>query len=61
MVIVRRSRAVERFVGYGSVSADRTSIIRAELAAVVVERVNDIKSGCAVRAAEVVIRLDDVQ
>lgn len=52
---------VERFVGYGSARAIHRAEIAAELAATVVERVDDIREGSVVSDGQVLFRLDDRQ
>lgn len=60
-MVVRADDVVEHFVGYGTARAFRSANIAAEVAATVVERVNDIRAGSAVARGQVLIRLDDRQ
>jgi len=59
VAVVQRRDAVEELIGYGAVRADRTSELKAEVSAVVVERVGDVKVGLHVSEGQLLIRLDD--
>lgn len=50
---------VEPLIGYGTVEADRRASLKAEVAAVVRQRVADVRAGSAVQAGQVLVRLDD--
>lgn len=52
---------LEWITGYGTVDADVRAALRAEVAAPVVELVNDIESGDWVQSDQVLVRLDDRQ
>jgi multidrug resistance efflux pump len=58
-VIVHREDVTEWLVGYGSALPDRSANLAAEVAATVVERVNDLEAGSTVQEGEPLIRLDD--
>jgi len=51
--------ARETLHGYGTVRPDQQAMLRAEIAAPVLQRVNDLESGDAVREGDLLLRLDD--
>lgn len=61
VALAERRDAIEELTGYGSVRADRTSPLKAEVSAIVVERVGDVRVGDQVDAGQPLIRLDDRQ
>lgn len=60
-VVVRAEDVVERFRGYGSAQCFHRANVASEVAATVVECVNEIRVGSAVKKGDVLIRLDDRQ
>ena len=51
----------EVLYGFGTVRADRQATLRAEVAAAVVELVDNLEAGMEVKAGQVLVRLDDRQ
>ncbi len=58
-VVVQAEDVVERYVGYGTARPDRVANLAAEVAATVVELVDDIEEGSKVAEGQLLIRLDD--
>lgn len=61
IMVVQPEDVVEHFVGYGTAQPIRRAALAAEVAATVVERVNDLRAGGTVVAAQPLIRFDDRQ
>lgn len=59
VTLLREETVVEWFTGYGTASAIRKANVAAEVAATVVERVENIRAGSAVDAGQILVRLDD--
>jgi len=58
-ITIRADEVVERFVGFGSVLADRRAVLAAEVSAVVLERIGKIEAGSKVDKGQPLLRLDD--
>jgi len=52
---------LEWITGYGTINADVRAVLRAEVAAPVIELVNDIEPGDPVESGQLLVRLDDRQ
>ena len=58
-LLLQPEQVTERYAGYGTAQPDRVVKLAAEVASIVVERVNNIEAGSVATEGQVLIRLDD--